>query len=525
MSTLLDGPDALAQSSLVHSFLERAANSPEEVFASFEARPDMTLGATADAIRRFAGALQARRAAPGDRVLIALDNTPDFVVAWLGSWYAGAVTIPVVPDAGLGVYRRAVEVGEPSLIVAGAVGSAKLADMVRDPGSILVIEDESDQALAPGLAAFVDSSAPATGNLAGGTRTASVMFTSGTTGPPKGVCLSHLWFVWASRDVATGMSYGPDDVLYTCLPLGHANAQDTTFGPALISGARVAFDRRFSASRFWKRITLTKATAFNLIGSMPRALLNRDPDEYVKEHRANRAFAIPALPHYREEFVRRFGVQLRQGYGSTEIGVPVFVDPEAAPGDDCGRPVPGTHLRIMRADGLPAPTAETGEICVWSSRPGALTSGYLNDRQRTAEAWREGWFHTGDLGWLDEAGHLHFAGRMGDLLRRKGENISVHDIESVILELEAVEDCAVVAVRAEDGDDQIAAYVVAREGATVSSTEVVVHCTAALGRAAAPDGVYTVASLPKTVNGKVAKTQLIENMQTQSADLTGAAPA
>jgi crotonobetaine/carnitine-CoA ligase len=413
----------------------------------------------------------------------------------------------VVPQAGQRTFERALDLTQPRLAVVEPGSVARVSSLRAE--TVLRIEDPSDDPLAPALREFLgEGAAPAT-NRAAAPELAAVMLTSGTTGQPKGVCLSHSWYVWASQDVARGMEYGPDDVLYTCLPLGHANAQDTTFGPALISGARAAFDRRFHASSFWQRIKATGASSFNLIGSMPRVLLNRPPEEYEPDHSARRAFAIPALPHYRTEFQQRFGVELRQGYGSTEIGVPVFQDDHAVARGSCGLALSGTRLRIEGDDGLPLGPGAVGEICVSSPRVGAITSGYFNDPARTEKAWRGGWFHTGDLGSLDEDGHLYFAGRLGDALRRKGENLSTNDIESVVLELAGVRDVAVVARPAADGDDDLLAFVVLEDAARITADDVADRCGDALGPAARPSHVLIVAELPKTESGKVAKGELI----------------
>ncbi len=499
---------------LVHALLERAEREPSVEFASFEGRVDLTLAELADAIRRFASAITERGVTPGERVLLALDNSPEVLVAWLGSWHAGATVVPLVPDAGERIFARAAALMQPRLAVTDARGAKRLraADVASE---ILVVEEETSESLALSLRSFLadGSSAEPTEPLASGDMLASVMFTSGTTGPPKGVRLVHRWYTWASSDVAGGMSYGPVDVLYTCLPLGHANAQDTTFGPALLAGARVAFDRRFSASRFWQRLERTGATAFNLIGNMPRVLLNRPDREYAPGHRARRAFAIPALPHYVAEFRRRFGVELLQGYGSTEIGVPVFQDAAAVQRGSCGLPLGGTELRIEGEDGSERAVGEAGEILVRSSRPGAITDGYYGDPERSAAAWRGGWFHTGDLGRVDADGHLYFVGRLGDALRRKGENLSAHEIEAVILEMDGVLECAVVGRRGDDGDHEVIAFVVPDEGAHVDVHDLTDRCVRSLGTAAAPSQVVERERLPRTESGKVAKGRLVVELQ------------
>jgi carnitine-CoA ligase len=503
--------DPAGHASLVHAFIERAGAQPDSVFASFDGRPALAMGETAEAIRRFANALHDHGLAPGDRLLVALDNSPEFLIAWMGSSFAGVAMVPLVPDAGERLYERALAVGEPRLAVAGARGTSRLEAVgARERLELVSVDDASPGALAPEFERLIAAATPASDNLATELGTASIMFTSGTTGPPKGVCLSHLWYMWASEDLVAGMSYGPSDHLYSCLPLGHANAQDTTLGPALLSGAKVTFDRRFSASRHWHRLRDVGATAFNMIGNMPRVLLNRDESEFVPDHGAGRSFSIPALPHYRDEFASRFGVALWQGYGSTEIGVPVFQDEEGVRRGSAGLPVDGTELMIARPDGTPADVGETGEIWARSTRPGAFTEGYFRDPERTAAAWTDGWFRCGDLGRLDEDGHLYFAGRLGDRLRRKGENLSAHDVESVVMELDFVAECAAISRPSQDGDDEIVVFVVPAEGRAVDAAAVSERCAAALGRAAEPSEVRSVDALPRTESGKVAKGVLRE---------------
>lgn len=502
--------------SLVHAFMARAEREPGAVFAAFDERRPLTMEEMADAVRRFAGALQERGFEPGDRVMLALDNSPEFLISWFGTSYAGATMVPLVPDAGERLYERALDVSEPRLAVAGARGTARL-EAVGGPErlELVTVDDASPEALSPEFEALLESGGPgAERNLATALGNAALMFTSGTTGAPKGVQLSHLWYVWASQDLVAGMAYTPSDHLYTSLPLGHANAQDTTLGPALLSGAKVTFDRRFSASRYWQRLADTGATAFNLIGNMPRILLNRDPSEFVPDHVAKRGFAIPALPHYCEEFRSRFGVELWQGYGSTEIGVPVFQDDEGVRRGSAGLPVAGTELMIARPDGTAADVGETGEIWARSTRPGAFTEGYFRDPERTEAAWTDGWFRCGDLGRLDADGHLYFSGRLGDRLRRKGENLSAHDIESVVMELDFVAECAAIGRPAEDGDDEIVVFVVAAEGRSVDQAAVTERCSAALGRAAEPSEVRAVDALPRTESGKVAKGELRKQQAT-----------
>ena len=505
----LDDPNALAAGTLVHALEQRAALAPDEPFVRVGVRPWLTPAELLALVRRFAAGAQERGVEPGDRVLLALESSPEFLVAWLGLGYAGAAMVPLVPRSGLVSYRRAIELTEPVLAIVGATGAKKLAELEPNGPPTVRVDDRAAGSLCSSFASQLLADAPTHVNRARGEELASIMFTSGTTGPQKGVQVAQLWYLWASLDVAGAMRYTSDDVLYTCLPLGHANAQDTTFGPALLSSARVVFDQEFSASRFWHRVAETGATAFNLIGNMAEVLLARPPEEFV-EHQVRRAFSVPSLSHQLEPWRERFGVQLLEGYGSTEIGVPVFQEIDAVRPGACGRSLPGTEISILRDDGVSAEPGERGEIAARSPRPGSITAGYWGDDEATARSWSNGWFRTGDLGHIDADGYLHFAGRVTDSMRRKGENISAFELEAALLELDEVADCGVVGRRRPDGDDDVIAFVIPAEGCSLDVGHIAEHCARWVGAHAAPAEVRAVRELPMTESGKVAKGRLRE---------------
>lgn len=510
----------IADHTLVHALGRRAEASADQHFAQFGEREPLSTAELWDATRRFSTALQRRGIDTGDRVLVSLQSSPEFLIAWFGIGHAGGVMVPLTPSAGLRMFMRAIEHTNPKLAIADSSVASQCAGLrpgmdiveILDPFGVPLSQEFSDQ--------FIKDFPPNESNAATALGTAAIMFTSGTTGPAKGVALTHAWYAWASEDVAAGMSYGPEDVLYTCLPLGHANAQDTTVGPALLAGSRVVLDERFSASRFWRRVAACKATACNMIANMPRILLDRPADEYVPGHSLRQAFAIPALPAHVSAFQERFDVALRQGYGSTEVGVPVFQGP-GSPTGSCGRPVGGTKLRIRLEDGTPAPVGTNGEISVWSPRPGAITHGYWKDPEATARAWSGGWFRTGDTGYVDAEGTLYFTGRLGEVLRRKGQKLATFEIEAVVAAIGGVDDCAaIVGNNQADGEDSLVLYVAPQPGSEVDPAEVVTTCVRELGPAAKPSRVEVRSTLPRTVSGKVAKGQLKASTAVREAGIS-----
>jgi crotonobetaine/carnitine-CoA ligase len=336
---------------------------------------------------------------------------------------------------------------------------------------------------------------------------ALILYTSGTTGPSKGVCCPHAQYFWWAVNTASLLQLGPDDVLCTSLPLFHTNALNTFF-QALLTGACVHYGKRFSASGFFPSLARSRATITYLLGAMVPMLLSRPPSADETSHSVRRALAPGVPAQFHAEFTRRTGIRLLDGWGSTETNFvlgatiaqqrpglmgPVAKGFAACVIDDEGREV---------ADGIP------GELVVRADEPLAFASGYFREPEKSAEAWRGGWFHTGDRVLREADGYFRFVDRLKDAIRRRGENISSFEVEQVLLSHPAVANAAAFPVRSPLAEDEVMATVVLHPGQRASEAELVAFCEPRLPYFAVPRYLEFMRELPATESGKVQKYKL-----------------
>ena len=291
------------------------------------------------------------------------------------------------------------------------------------------------------------------------------------------------------------------------LPLFHTNALNA-FVQALVAGATYELGPRFSASRFWGQVAASGATVTYLLGAMVNILMSRPDGPEDTAHTVRTALA-PATPAARfDRFRERFGVQLVEGYGSTETNCPIGESWRGQRPGWMGRVRKGFDARVV--DDLDAEVApgEPGELVLRSDHPFAFATGYFGMPEKTVESWRNLWFHTGDRVVRDEDGWFGFMDRLKDAIRRRGENISSFEVEHALLEHPAVASVAVFPVASELSEDEVAAAVILREGHTAEPVELIRHCEPRLAYFAIPRYVQFVEALPLTENGKVRKAVL-----------------
>lgn len=331
-----------------------------------------------------------------------------------------------------------------------------------------------------------------------------IQYTSGTTGPPKGILSPHSQSQFVAKTVVERFSLTQDDRVYTCLPLFHGNALVYCSFSAIRAGASVALARRFSASRFWGDISKYRATVVSAIMSMATILEKLPPTEEERANSLRLAFIVPT-PINRRAFEERFGLQIVTNYGMTETTQATFLGQGEAYEKEgtAGSIMEEVDLIIADEDDMELSPGTPGEILVRPKRPGIFFSEYYGKPAETVAAWRNLWMHTGDRAYVDEDGYLFFVDRIKEAIRRRGENISAYDVERLLLLHTAVIEVAAVPVPSEVGEDDVGVYVV-RQG-DVSEEELVRFAEEHMPYFMVPRYVRFVDELPKTPTQKIAK--------------------
>lgn len=340
--------------------------------------------------------------------------------------------------------------------------------------------------------------------------TGAIMYTSGTTGLSKGVIMPYgLEGVFAQAIIDIGQ-LNSNDVYYVCLPLFHANAQFMQVLPALIVGARVSIWSSFSASKWLKQVREVGATVTNTLGVMCEFIYRQPVQENDHINPLRIVFALPTPKDIGEDFENRFAVKCVEGYGMTETSVFTYRRAEEPLKlGSAGRPLDWYEVAVFNpeTDERVHP-GEIGEIVVRPKYPGIMMKGYHNVAEKTIEAWRNLWFHTGDLGRIDDEGYLYFVDRLKDAIRRRGENISSQTIESVINSHPKIKESAAIAVKSEYGagaEDEVKVFVVLQFDKELTHEELYSYCEKNMPYFAVPRFIEFVESLPKTPNEKLKK--------------------
>ena len=448
----------------------------------------------------------------GDRVAIFCSNRSEFLAVFLGCAWIGAVMVPINIASRGTQLQHILRNCEARLLIVEADISPAFDDAVEAcsmleqvwtiGGSVETAGDRPARPLPEGRET-IDAHAVRPGD------TLAILYTSGTTGPAKGVCCPQAQFFWWGVNTARGLGIREGDVLLTTLPLFHTNALNC-FWQALLTGSTYVLEARFSASGFWKSAARHKATVGYFLGAMAAILLSRPDDDSDRAHSMRTALGGGVPGRFHKPFLERFGVPLLDAYGSTETNF-VFASriPSGHPGT-MGYLCPGVDARIVDEDDVEVPDGEAGELILRADEPFAFATGYFAMPDKTVEAWRNLWFHTGDRVSRDPDGNYRFIDRMKDAIRRRGENISSWEVEQVLLSHPAVSSCAAYAVPSEFGEDEVMAAILLEAGAVLDPVELTDFCSARLSYFAVPRFIDFVDELPLTENGKIRKVLLRE---------------
>ncbi|MHB1469288.1 MAG: ATP-dependent acyl-CoA ligase [Solirubrobacteraceae bacterium] len=464
-----------------------------------------------DAVATAAGTLAQAGIAPGDRVALMCENRVEVLDFVFGCAWLGATAVP------LNTALRGLQL-EHQLLNSGARVIAMDSVLVEVLGALPTPPPELREVWAlDGVPESVPEGylvrePPAPGAPLPPTEvdpghTAAILYTSGTTGPAKGVQCPQAQFFWWGVLMGEVFELTQDDVLYTCLPVFHTNALNA-FVQALLAGATFHLGPRFSASRFWNRVAEANASVTYLLGAMVNILVSRPPGPEDAAHRVRVALA-PATPaNIFEGFRERFGVQLLEGYGSTETNAALMFSPAEQRAGVMGPVREGFHARVVDEHDEPVPDGTAGELLLRHDPPFAFATGYFAMPEKTVEAWTNLWFHTGDRVVREADGCYRFLDRIKDAIRRRGENISSFEVEQALTSHPAVSAAAVFPVASELAEDEVAAAIVLVPDVSCEPVEIIRHCEPLLAYFAIPRYIRFVAELPLTTNGKVRKSVL-----------------
>lgn len=516
------------------------AARPSARFLRFEASDgevtDWTYAEFDDVVARTATAFVDHGVDADHGVHLALTNSPSFVAAWLAAIRLGSYIVPSDPMGSAPELAEHVSRTSPAV----SVVSRHRVDVARDsiacidqnaPARLVVDEDDATCA---GLALEQGRSRAAFDRLPEPSPRdrAAIMFTSGTTGRPKGVEITQANYAFAGTTMAAAADLGPDDRQLVVLPMFHANAQYYSFASAIAVGASVAMMHTFSASGFVPQAAAHGATHASLFAGPMRMILARGgplqtgPGELGLRLR-HCWFAQNVTAEQHDTITEWFGCRPRQLYGMTETIPAVLTDSaDGARHDSMGFVTNGCVVDVHDANGEPVPRGDVGEVVVGGDPGTTLFARYLDDPDTTARSFRDGWFLTGDRARRDANGRFFFDGRRSDVLKVAGENVSVVEVETVVGSHPDVFDVVVVGAPDPIRDEVPVAFVVPEPGAADSLPDRLVEwCDARLGKAKRPRSYSIVDELPRTSVGKVRKFLLTEAASTSTSDPSTTAPS
>lgn len=461
-------------------------------------------------VNRMAGLLASLGVAKGDRVAIMLRNSPEFLWAWFACAKLGAIYVPINTDYKGDILQYQLAKAEVSHFMVEADWLPRLAPLtgalpdlrhvvLRGPAATNLEARLTVSGVDDALA--FDPTDPAVPLHY--TDPHAISFTSGTTGPSKGVLATNCHVTTFALDWIDCVGMQRDDRLHSCLPQFHAIATWLGFLPAVMLGAQVTVHERFSASGFWDEVRAARASIVHGIFSMIPILLKQPAREDDASQPARKFY----IGQQNEEFERRFDCRVIEVFGSTETGIVTYTPlEETRRAGSCGK----ANLRsfdVRLVDDLDNEVAEgeVGEIVVRPRQPFAMLTGYYNMPQETLTAFRNLWFHTGDMARADAEGFLYFVDRKKDAIRRRGENISSFEVERVVNKMPQVLECAAVAVGSELTEDDVKICIVLQPGAALDADAVWAFCDEHMPRFWVPRYIEFLDALPKTPNQKIQK--------------------
>ena len=495
--------------------LERwAREKPHEVFVIFEDDETWTFQETLERVKRLGAALQSMGIKEGEHVIVWLPNGKECLEAYLALGYIGAVFVPINVAYRGDLLAHVVDNSDARIAIVHQNLVGRLNDV--DTASLETVVTVGDDAVAvQNLAAIsYETILSNSGTLKELSRpiepwdTQAIIYTSGTTGPSKGVLSSYLHnYEGMNAQVWTCVS--DDDRYLINMPMFHIGGCFILYS-MLCRGSSIAMTSGFNTDAFWPTVHRTQSTVVFLLGVMAAFLMKADPSTEDKNHPMHTFMVVP----FNEEATqlnKRFGVTVHTIFNMTELSCPIFSPPNPTVPGYCGRPRDGVSLRVVDENDIEVPNGVTGQLVVRTDLPWAMNHGYYKNAEATAEVWRNGWFHTGDVFRMTDDGDFYYVDRIKDAIRRRGENISSIEVESQIMQYDAVQECAAIAVPSEFGEDELMVVLAAKLGQTVEPKKLLEFLQPRMAHFMIPRFIRIMDELPKTPTTKIQKATLRED--------------
>lgn len=490
--------------------LERHARTkPDAIFAAFEGGERWTFADTLAQVRSLAGNLHKLGVGQGDHVVLVLPTSPLALRVMFAINYLGAVYVPVNPALkGSSLEHVLANAGAALAVVHDSVLDRVLA---AAPATLKTVIRSSD---APGsqngdvdirgvsTLAEPSSPPPAPDRPIEPFDTQSIIYTSGTTGRSKGVLSSYMHaFSCVGPDAWNCLN--PDDRQLLHMPIFHIGGAFIAT-VSLCVGSSIGVVSHFRTEAFWDQIRELEITSAFLLGAMATFLLKQPPSPRDRDHGLRMVFIVPFGQSGRP-FRERFGVDVYTLFNMTEICTPLISLANPAKDNICGRPRAGVEVRLVDEHDRVVADGQVGQLILRTEAPWALNHGYNANPQATADAWRNGWFHTGDVFIRDADGDYRFVDRIKDAIRRRGENISSYEIEVELLSHPAIREAAAIPVPSEFSEDEVMVVLAPASGASIEPEAIIAHLMPRVAHHMMPRYIRVIEELPKTPTAKVEK--------------------
>ncbi|MBI4228111.1 MAG: AMP-binding protein [Deltaproteobacteria bacterium] len=513
---------------------EQANKLGKKPFLQFGYRKPLSLYQTNQLANKVANGLLKLGVQKGDKVAVYMPNSNDYVIVWFGILKMGAVMVPINTAYKMDFLQYIIDSSDSRVLFIAEEYLDRMppiAKRIPKVENVIVWTREGSEKFdrqgfnfkeMVSYARFINSENSSDPEVEVTFMDfARLMYTSGTTGRSKGVMRPCAADYSSARNYAEIMDVGPDDVCFTCLPLYHSNAMVMTVYPALIKGAKVVVEEKYSASQFWKWIKDHGVTKFNIVGTMSYFMWNTPPVPEEKLHKVKLVLGSPAPHDIIVDFMNRFNIEFMEGYGLTEIGQCTWMRPgEPFRVGSCGKEAPGYEIKITDPEtDEEVPRGQVGEIVVRPRIPNIMLHYYHKMPEKTVQDFRNFWFHTGDAGRMDKDGYIYFVDRVKDYIRRRGENISSFEVEKMVNSHPNVEESAAIGIKAETGrfaEDELMIVVVPKKGKKIDPIRLLNFLEPQMPYFMIPRFIRIEKSLPKTGTQRVQKNKLRDKGITQS---------